>query len=291
MSRRVNPKQARKSGRQPRKQPGLFRLTQPALWPESLRRGLSVMTGCVVLGGFGYWAHASGHLGRLTDALGFGLVQVSGHAGFQIDDILVVGRKETSRDTILAVLNVQRGDPIFGFSPTAARATLEGLNWVEKVKIKRQLPDKINIEITERTPVALWQQDKNFALIDRNGKVLEADNIKRFGDLPVLIGTKAPGQAAKILEMLSFEPAVAERVAAATWVGERRWDLTLDNKIRVKLPEENTAQALHHLSELQNEHQILDRDILAIDMRLPQQMVIEANNPADAQALKLQTGI
>jgi cell division protein FtsQ len=288
MSRRVTSKSRRNTRTKSRSQNNW---RQPSQWPEWLRRSLSVITGCVVLGGFGYWSVASGHLTRLTDALGFGLVQMSGRAGFRIDDILVVGRKETSRDTILAVLNVQRGDPIFGFSPIGARQTLEQLSWVEKVRIERHLPDKINIDITERTPVALWQRDKNFTLIDRFGKILEADNLKKFSDLPVIIGNQAPAEVSKLLEMLGFEPVIAERVAAATWVGERRWDLTLDNKIKIKLPETNTSKALHHLSKLQSEHQILDRDIVAIDLRQPEQMVIEANNPADAQALNLQAGI
>lgn len=285
MSRRVTSNRSRRKGRN---QPVL---TNPAAWPEPVRRGLSVMTGCVVLGGFVWWSAASGHLDRVSDAIGTGLIQVAAHAGFRVDDVLLVGRQQTSRETIMAVLNVQRGDPIFAFDPVAARDMLEKLSWVETVRVERHLPNKISIYITERTPVAFWQQGGQLQVIDRHGRVLETENLKKFGDLPVLVGSRAPAETARILEMLSFEPVIAGRVAAATLVGDRRWDLTLDNKIKIRLPEKDPARALHHLSGLHQQHQILDRDILAIDMRIPEKMVVEASNPAVAEALNLQTGI
>lgn len=260
-------------------------------WPEPARRVLSVTTGFLVLSGFMWWGIASGHMTRLGDALGFGMVQITAHAGFRIDDILVEGRHHTNPDVILAALNIKRGDPIFGFDPASARDTLEKLSWVEQVRVERHLPDLVRIYITERVPVALWQREGQLSLIDRHGQVLDTDNLKKFGDLPVLIGSTAPEQAENILQMLAFEPLIAPRVAAATLVGGRRWDLTLDNKIKVKLPEKDAARALHNLGTLQTEHQILDRDLLAIDMRIPEKMVIEASNPAEADSLNLQAGI
>ncbi len=60
---------------------------------------------------------------------------------------------------------------------------------------------------------------------------------ERFGKLRVLVGEHAPHHAVDLFQMLPTEPELSSRVKAATWVGNRRWTLRLDNKVDVLLPE------------------------------------------------------
>ena len=56
-------------------------------------------------------------------------------------------------------------------------------------------------------------------------------------------------------------------MAAATWVGERRWTLRLDNRIDVLLPERNVLRAWRLLAQKAREDALLERAISVIDLR------------------------
>ena len=62
---------------------------------------------------------------------------------------------------------------------------------------------------------------------------------------------------------------------AAVRVGERRWNLRLDNGVEVRLPEEGAEAALAELVRLAREQDILSRDIKAIDLRFPDRLIVK----------------
>jgi cell division protein FtsQ len=67
---------------------------------------------------------------------------------------------------------------------------------------------------------------------------------------------------------------VASRVSAAVRIGGRRWDLKLDNGIAVRLPEEGAGDALRLLAAAAGEG-LFERDILAIDLRMEDRLVVQ----------------
>ena len=84
----------------------------------------------------------------------------------------------------------------------------------------------------------------------------------------MLVGEGAPRRAARLFALLSTEPALLARVIAATWVGDRRWTLHLDNRVDVLLPEENLDAAWRVLADQEREHALLRRAVRVIDLRL-----------------------
>ena len=66
---------------------------------------------------------------------------------------------------------------------------------------------------------------------------------------------------------------MAEKVVASVRVGERRWNLRMSNGSDVMLPEGHEVAALDRLMQLQQQHDVLDRPLAAIDMRLPDRLV------------------
>jgi cell division protein FtsQ len=71
---------------------------------------------------------------------------------------------------------------------------------------------------------------------------------------------------------------IFNEVKVAIRVSERRWNLRLKNNIEIRLPAEEIATALNQLSEYQNKHSLLDRDIIAVDLRLPNRLIVRINN-------------
>lgn len=202
------------------------------------------------------------------------LVEASASLGLRVADIRVEGRATTDRATILAALGARPGTPILAVDPERAKQQLERLPWVRSALIERRLPDTIYVRLVEREPMALWQHGGKIDLIDRSGAVIPVTRLDRFSKLPMVVGEDAAAHAAQLLAMLASEPDLAARVTAAIDVGGRRWNLRLDNSIDVLLPAEDPAAAWADLARLQRNNTILQRDVQAIDMRLPDRLVV-----------------
>ena len=207
----------------------------------------------------------------LQERLGFG-------AGPVVQDIRVEGREKTPELYLRAALGLSKGDKLLGFSLDAARARIEKLTWVQRATVQRELPGTIIVTLVERRPIAVWQMDRKFNLIDRAGNVVvEQDPSKNndaFRTLPLVVGAGAPANAATLLDELAEAPALRAHVAAAVRVGERRWNLHLVNGADVLLPEVGEAAALGKLMEMQSTQSLLDRPVQVVDMRLPDRLVV-----------------
>ena len=70
---------------------------------------------------------------------------------------------------------------------------------------------------------------------------------------------------------------------ASILVAQRRWNLRLTNGIDVRLPEGDVAPALDRLVALDREKKLLSRDIVAVDLRLPDRVTVRLSDAA-AQA-------
>ena len=202
------------------------------------------------------------------------LLDATAALGLRVADIRVEGRATTDRETILDALGARPGTPILAVDPVRAKQQLERLPWVRSALIERRLPDTLYVRLVEREPLALWQHDGKIELIDRTGAVIPVTRLDRFAKLPLVVGDDAASHAAELLAMLASEPDLAARVTAAVRVGGRRWNLRIDNAIDVLLPADEPAAAWADLARLQRSSAILKRDVQAIDMRLPDRLVV-----------------
>lgn len=187
--------------------------------------------------------------------------------GFNVRNVMVEGREYTSADTMRAIINIQKGDPLFSLDPEEARMMLEKLSWVKKAEVQRRLPDTIYIRLEERQPLALWQHKKKLALIDGDGVVLTSRNLQRFSNLVIVTGEEAEHNAANLMDYLNAEPTLRARVEAAAFISGRRWNLKLKDGKLLKLPEDDIGFALRRLAVLDEEEQLLERSILSVDLR------------------------
>jgi cell division protein FtsQ len=195
-------------------------------------------------------------------------------AGLRVTNIVIQGRANTPEPLLRAAIGVSKGDPILSFSVEDARKRIEELSWVEHATVERRLPGTMVGNLKARRPFAIWQNQGRFVLIDRDGQVVADQDVANFRKLPLIVGPGAPAAAAPLLDALTAHPALQARVTAAVRVGERRWNLRMDSGADVMLPEGHETVALDRLMQLQQDHVILDRPLVAIDMRLPDRLVL-----------------
>ncbi len=214
--------------------------------------------------------------------------RITAGTSLRVRDVVVEGRSLTPEGMLRAALGVSKGDKLLGFSLEAARARIERLTWVQHASVERRLPGTIVVQLTERRPFAVWQTRDKFVLIDRAGQVVaEQDPVKdatAFATLPLVVGPGAPEFAAALLDQLAAQPGLRARVVAAIRVGERRWNLRLNNGADVLLPEGAEAPAMNKLMELQTAQALLDRPLQTLDLRLPDRMVVRAQSEARGPA-------
>ena len=200
--------------------------------------------------------------------------QVSAAKGFAVKNLLVQGRVNIDPDVLRGLINVKPGDPILAFDPVKVRDSIRRLSWVRDVQVERRLPDTIYVRLSERHPLALWQDKGKLRLIDEDGVMLADSNLKAFASLPLVVGDDAPAHAAGLLRLLAAEPTLAPQVEASSWVSDRRWDLTLKNGATVQLPAGDAGLALRRLAAAQAENNLLEKDISVIDLREADRMTV-----------------
>lgn len=244
------------------------------------RRVALVAAAVLVVGGAVTLWSVAGSAARddWTAPIGRSFTRVSQRLGLTVDEILVVGRVETSRQSLLQAIGTGFGEPILAVDLRAARGRVLALPWVSAAELERVLPNTLIIRLHERQPAALWQRRGHFTLIDRDGRAL-AEGQAGSGGLIVLVGDDAPPHAGRLLDMLTAQPELRPLVRAAVRVGGRRWNLHLDNDISVRLPEADPEGALQRLVEYQRGQGLLDKDIATIDMRFADKLILKPREP------------
>jgi cell division protein FtsQ len=249
----------------------------------ALRWSVPVVAIAAVVGG-GVWLFTGGRAGAFLDAAHRGMIAASAHAGLRVENVLVTGRYRTARDDITRALGARRSMAILAFDPFAAKQRLEKLNWVRAATVERRLPDTIYLRLVERKPLALWQVGGKLALIDRDGVVIARQHLGRYSALPLVVGEDAAPHAEAIIAILRARPVVAKATSAMIRVAGRRWDLKLKTGVTVHLPEDGAARAVASLARLIARDRILEREVIAIDMRLPDRLVVRTKPNARPQS-------
>ncbi|NUQ16873.1 MAG: FtsQ-type POTRA domain-containing protein [Sphingomonas sp.] len=216
-----------------------------------------------------------------------------GHAGFTVSGYQIVGLAHMSRAPIDTVVTeeLRRAADEAGTDKApqalvdtgAIRRRLLQFGWVKDARILRRLPDTLVIDIVERKPAALWQNQGQLALIDSEGIVLDRVPVDKMPDLPLLIGPGANAQEQELAGLLADVPTLKPQLASATWVGGRRWDLNFQSGETVALPEGDEAarSALVKFARLDKQTALLGRGIVRFDLRVPGKMIVRLPHPLE----------
>lgn len=256
------------------KKPGLFSRLADRL-EMFIRRPMLALCGVllvfVLLGAL----LASGILGRSFHAIGAAIDTVMADAGFGISEIHITGNRRTPYRQVLEVLGMQPGQSIFSADLWAAQGKLSSLEWIASADIHRRYPDAIFVTLVEKRPFALWQAPMDARgeapiwIVERNGKRITTHDVEKFRRLPKLVGAGAPEAAADLVEAVQAHRAISARTAAYARIGQRRWNLILDDGVTVQLPEAGWQKELDTLEHLIIDRGILERDVTQIDLRSP----------------------
>jgi cell division protein FtsQ len=221
-----------------------------------------------------------GHLEEVTSALSDTRNALANSAGFRITTVAINGRKQLTQDEVLATGGVNGRSSLLFLDAAALRDKLKANPWIAEATVLKLYPGQLQINIVERSAFALWQQDGRLSVISDDGTVLEPYLSSRFVSLPLVVGKGAATRARDFLALLARYPQVHAVTKAAIFVGERRWNLRLKDGLDIRLPENDVGNALASLTKLDREDRLFSRDIVAVDMRLPDRLTVQLSDDA-----------
>ena len=205
-------------------------------------------------------APALAEIERIIELAGFGLTQVS-----------VTGHRYTPDSDILDAVGLDSARTMLGFDSRAAQDRIERLPWIERASVERVLPDRLEVRVSERSPVAVWRRgDRNF-LIDRSGRILAAIPRDAMPSLPRVSGEGAATEAARLFAVLADHPELMTRMDAAERVGGRRWMLRLADGGTVQLPPHGEGEALARALRIAG---VGGPEVSEIDVRVPERTLV-----------------
>lgn len=243
---------------------------------EVPRFSVAMMSAVLLASSGAYGAYLGGHADGIIPS-------ITARTGFAVDQVKVVGNRQTSEIDILDRLELDGWTSLIGFDAEAARERISGLPWIEVAAVRKVYPHTLEVRVEEREAFALWQQGNDLSVIEKDGAIIAPFSGGKQVLLPLLIGDGAPAKAPDFLAKIEKYPDLESRVKGYVRVGDRRWDLKLDNGITVKLPEDAEDQALAELVKMDHDNGLLSRDIAAVDMRLTDRLVVELTPEAATQ--------
>lgn len=191
------------------------RPVRPAAARPSIRRGSGRRTRPIQRASAGLTPVRAAALLVLLAALA-GLYGLAASSAFSARKIAITGASWTPQDEILTALAIPSGQNLFTLNAASLAGRLDGLPAVRAVKVSVALPDEIQVAVTERQALVVWQAGGRRFLVDDTGLLFAEE-----GDQP-------PTAAAQ-LPVIDDQRAAAEPLA----VGSTLDPVTLDAALRL----------------------------------------------------------
>ena len=194
-------------------------------------------------------------------------------AGFKVNNFVLNGSDQVDSEVVKMHIGPSLQGDLFDLDVEEAREAIARNSWIESATVRKVFPDTLVVDIVERKPVALWKSNDRIFLVSRDGIIIDEAR-EEHSVLPQVVGEGTNLAASDMLSTLARFPMINSRVAAYVRVADRRWNLNMRDGTKILLPEQDWKSSIASLYDLQARLEILDRDLIQLDMRLPDRLVV-----------------
>ena len=198
--------------------------------------------------------------------------------GFSLKNIDVYGIKNLSLIEVQNIFSNYKGMNIFNVDLNKIHTEITKNNWVKNVHLKRVMPNKIKVIITENKPIGIWQNTLGNSILTMEGVLISnyKTNILKMG-LPIIKAENINQNIFKILEILKNNKPMANDIWSLSYINMRRLDLHFKQGLTVRMPSENFAKAWHLITKLNQKYNVLNLGLTEIDLRNPKRILGKIN--------------
>ena len=201
---------------------------------------------------------------------------------FQVRIVAIDGVEGVLYDGIRKAVAVELPVSSFDLDLEGVRSRILRINAVKSASVRIRSGGVLQIDVAERKPVAVWRrQSGGVILVDEEGvPISRIENRLDWPELPLIAGKGADVQVPQALMLVDAAQPLRERFRGLVRVGERRWDVVLDRDQRILLPEERPVWALERIIALSDVHDMLERDVAVVDLRIAERPTIRMSEEA-----------
>ena len=208
---------------------------------------------------------------------------------FMVSLMAIDGASTTVAEDIREILQLDFPVSSFDLELEAILTTIRDLPAVADARVRVRSGGILQVDVTERVPVVLWRTAEGLEVLDADGMITgPAASREEFATLPLIAGEGADKHVTEALDLVRAAGPLGARMRGLVRIGERRWDVVLDRDQRILLPEDAPVQALERVIALGQVHEMLERDLAVVDMRLSARPTIRMNPAAVEQWRELQ---
>lgn len=194
---------------------------------------------------------------------------------FMVKLMAIDGASDRVADAIREIVPVHFPVSSFDLDLPAMQRTIAGLDAVARADLRIRPGGILQVRVSERMPVVVWRQRGRIEMLDVTGqRVATLDARTDRPDLPLIAGRGAQQLVDEALELVAAARPLDDRLRGLVRVGERRWDVMLEDDRRILLPEVSPVRALEQVLALHQAQEILDRDVELVDMRNPRRPTV-----------------
>ena len=198
--------------------------------------------------------------------------------GFIIKNIEILGVNHLDKDEIIKIVSAYNNINIFNVNISNIYREIKNNTWIKKASVEIIYPNTIKILLTEKKPIAIWQNRYGNSLITENGDVISEKNLEKFKSyLPIIIGQNAHKNIHSILNILSSNKDFYKNIWALTYVNERRWDVHFNQGLTIRLPSKNVKKTWEKIIHLNQKFNLLSLSLTEIDLRNSRQILGKVN--------------
>lgn len=265
----------------------LERLMLTPLFRFSLR---VVLPFALAFGGVTAWFSVEANRTAFTLMVADVQAAVQNRPEFQVKLMAIDGATDAVAEAIRAELALNLPMSSFDMDLDEMQLKAGALDAVRKVDLRIRQGGVLQIDVIERVPAVLWRGPEGLVMLDETGMTVgPAASRAEHVDLPVIAGEAAEEAVPEALRLWAVAGPLKERLRGFERMGARRWDVVLDRDQRIMLPDKGAVQAFERVIAMAMAPQVdlLARDLVAVDLRLPRRPTIRMTEHATQEMWRI----
>lgn len=250
-----------------------------------LRFGLPCL---LTFGVASWWLSVDENRMKIIDTYADLRAQVESRPEFMVNMMAVDGASDLVAEGIRQMLPLDFPISSFDLDLEAMRETVVSLDPVKSARLYVRQGNVLQVDVVERIPMVLWRNDRGLQLLDDEGVLVGPAFVRSdWPELPLIVGDGANTHVDEALELVAAAEPLSTRLRGLVRMGERRWDVVLDRGQRILLPEVEAVQALERVIAMDQAVDMLERDLVAVDLRLPNRPTLRMTDGAVQELLRI----
>jgi cell division protein FtsQ len=261
------------------------RLMLTPLFRLVLRLGLPCL---LTFGIASWWLSVDDNRMKIIDTYADLRSQVESRPEFMVNMMVVDGASDIVADGIRQILPLDFPISSFDLDLEAMREVVVALDPVKSARLYVRQGNVLQVDVVERIPVVLWRNERGLQLLDNEGVLVGPAFVRAdWPELQLIVGDGADAHVTEALELVAAAEPLSSRLRGLVRMGERRWDVVLDRDQRILLPETDAVQALERVIAMDQAVDMLERDLVAVDLRLPNRPTLRMTDGAVQELIRI----